>query len=191
MSKLTPPPGPSDHVLGSPNAPVTLTEYGDYQCPFCGNAHQITQHLRALMGDRFRFVFRNFPLTQVHPQALLAAEAAEAAGAQWKFWAMHDMLYENQEALEPDDLLAYAETLRLDMRRFADELRDQAHLDRVKRDFRSGVRSGVNGTPTFFIDDDRHDASWDPDTLRWSLEQAIQRKQSRGHSGPQLRGQHR
>jgi protein-disulfide isomerase len=159
------PVGPRDHIRGAHNAPVTLVEYGDYECPFCGQAHLITTELVRQMDGQLRFVFRNFPLTTMHPHAELAAEAAEAAGAQRKFWEMHDTLYENQQALEPEDLLHYAAALGLDLTRFSDELATHAHYDRIHEDFMGGVQSGVQGTPTFFINGIRHDGSWDLETL--------------------------
>jgi protein-disulfide isomerase len=151
---------------------VTLTEYGDYECPHCGAAYPIVQEVRRALGPELRFVFRHFPLSQAHPHAQRAAEAAEAAGAQGEFWGMHDLLFQNQDALEDSDLLRYAVSLKLDGERFARELSAGVHTDRVRRDFRSGVRSGVNGTPTFFINGVRHDASWDLPTLLAALEAA-------------------
>jgi protein-disulfide isomerase len=156
---------PSDHIQGSKDAPVTLIEYGDYQCPYCGAAYPVVKQLQRRMGESMCFVFRNFPLTEVHPFAEGAAEAAEAAGEQGKFWEMHDALYENQNALEPEDLLGYAKHLHLDVPRFTTELTTHAHAKRIREDFLSGVRSGVNGTPTFFINGVRHDAANDFDTL--------------------------
>jgi protein-disulfide isomerase len=154
-----------DHLLGPVTAPVTLVEYGDYECPSCGQAHAVVKHLQRLLGCELCFVFRNFPLTTVHPHAQLAAEAAEAAGAQGKFWAMHDMLFAHQEALEPEDLVQYAAALGLDLHRFNSELATHVHAARVREDFMSGVRSGVNGTPTFFINGLRHNGSYDLATL--------------------------
>jgi protein-disulfide isomerase len=176
MNKLTPPVGPGDHVLGDPDAPITLVEYGDYECPYCGRAHLVVKEVLRQLGSEARFVFRHFPLVQVHPHALLAAEAAEAAGAQRQLWPMHDMLFENQDALEPADLLGYAEALRLDTARFVRELEAHTHLDEVQAELRSGVRSGVHGTPTFFIDGARHDAGWDAATLLAALRAAARRK---------------
>ena len=154
-----------DHQQGPANAPVTLVEYGDYECPYCGAAHPIVQAVQQTMGDQLRFVFRNFPLTQIHPHAERAAEAAEAAGAQRRFWDMHDLLFDGQDALEDDDLVAYANELGLDVERFGLELVQGSHRPRVREDFLGGVRSGVNGTPTFFINGRRHDGSWDEDSL--------------------------
>jgi protein-disulfide isomerase len=157
--------GPSDHIQGSKDAPVTLMEYGDFQCPFCGRAYPVVKQLQRRMGESMCFVFRHFPLTEVHPFAEGAAEAAEAAGEQGKFWEMHDTLYKNQNALEPEDLVGYAELLHLDVPRFTTELTTRAHAKRIREDFLSGVRSGVNGTPTFFINGVRHDGAHDFDTL--------------------------
>ena len=154
-----------DHVLGSPDAPVTLMEYADYQCPYCGMAYPIVKQLRHRLGENLCLVFRNFPLTEIHPFAEGAAEAAEAAGAQGKFWEMHDTLYENQEALAIENLIAYAKQLQLDVPRFVSELEGRAYAGRVREDFLSGVRSGVNGTPTFFINGVRHDGGYDFNTL--------------------------
>lgn len=158
-----------DHVLGLPDAPVTLVEYGDYQCPFCGRALPIVKSVLHRLGRRVRFAFRHFPLAEMHPQAFRAAEAAEAAGAQGKFWPMHDMLFEHQHALGDADLLSYAEYLGLDLQRFIAELADGTHEAKIRSDFMSGVRSGVNGTPTFFINGIRYDGSWDADTLTEAL----------------------
>ena len=161
-----------DHTQGPPDAAVTLVEYGDYQCPYCGAADPIVKEVQARMGDRLRFAFRNFPLTTAHAHAEHAAEAAEAAAAQGKFWEMHDLLYENQQRLGDDDLHAYAEQLGLDVEAFDRDLADHVHADRVQEDFMSGVRSGVNGTPTFFINGARHDESYDVETLLAALERA-------------------
>jgi protein-disulfide isomerase len=166
-----------DHIRGPVDAPVTLLEYGDYECPYCGAAHPIVNEVREPMGDRLRFVFRHFPLTTVHPYAELAAEAAEAAGAQRKYWAMHDMLYENQEHLDPPYLLAYAKALDLDHERFQEDLAEHVHEPKVREDFMSGVRSGVNGTPTFFINGVRHDGSWDFASLLAAVQQAARVRQ--------------
>ena len=161
-----------DHVQGPAGAEVTLVEYGDYECPYCGAAYPIVKRIQRQMGERLRFVFRNFPITTSHPHAEAAAEAAEAAGAQGRPWEMHDLLFENQRHLTGPDLRSYAETLELDLERFDDELARHVHADRIREDFMSGVRSGVNGTPTFFINGMRHDASFDHDTLLEAIEQA-------------------
>jgi len=165
VSVLTLPVSRDDHSAGPEDAPVTLVEFGDYECPHCGAAHPVVQEIQRILGPSLRFIFRNFPLRQVHLHAERAAQAAEAAGAQDKFWGMHDLLFENQDALEDAELLRYAAALNLDVERFATELAAGLYADRVRRDFRSGVKSGVNGTPTFFINEVRHDAPWDLPTL--------------------------
>jgi protein-disulfide isomerase len=159
MSTLRRPVGPDDHVQGSREAPVLLVEYGDFECPFCGAAHGEVRRLQQLLGDRLGFVFRNFPLTQSHAHAQQAAEAAEAAGAQGRYWEMHDILFEHQQALEPEDLVSYAGLLQLDVRQFERDLDQHRFAERVRDDFMDGIRSGVNGTPTFFINGVRHDGS--------------------------------
>ncbi len=161
-----------DHIQGPADAPVTLVQYGDYECPYCGAAYPIIKEVQARMGERLRFVFRNFPITTSHPHAEHAAEAAEAAAAQGKFWEMHDLLYENQRHLRDRDLHRYAELLALDTELFDKELAEHVHADRVHEDFMSGVRSGVNGTPTFYINGARHDDSYDTERLLAALERA-------------------
>jgi protein-disulfide isomerase len=159
-----------DHVQGPDSAPVTLVEYGDYECPYCGMAYPIVKSIQQALGSKLRFVFRNFPLSDSHPHAEQAAEAAEAAGAQGRFWEMHDALYENQEQLGTDDLMSYAEALGIDTNRLAQELADGTYKARVREDFRGGVRSGVNGTPTFFVNGSRYDGGWnDPDQFLRAL----------------------
>lgn len=162
--------GENDHMQGSDGARVTLVEYGDYECPHCGRAYPIVKKVQAKMGDRLRFVFRNFPLTQAHPNALHAAEATEIAAKQGKFWEMHDLLYENQDALGDESLIAYAEQLGLDVEKFKKDLRNDTFEEKVRGDFMGGVESGVNGTPTFFINGVRFDQAWDEETLLKALE---------------------
>ena len=166
---LTVPVGDRDHIQGPADAPVTLVEYGDYECPHCGRAYPIIQEVQRRLGKQLRFVFRNFPITNLHPHAEHAAEAAEAGGAQKHFWEMHDAIFEHQNALDDPHLSAYAAASGLDVPRFERELSGHVHAKRVREDFLSGVRSGVNGTPTFFINGIRHDDSWDPDTLTEAL----------------------
>jgi protein-disulfide isomerase len=161
-----------DHIRGPVDAPVTLLEYGDYECPYCGAAYPIVNAILAQAGDGLRFVFRHFPLTTMHPHAELAAEAAEAAGAQGRFWEMHDTLFENQQALDPQSLPAYAAAIGLDVPRFVGDLGSHVHADKVREDFLSGVRSGVNGTPTFFINGVRHNGGWDFESLWAALQEA-------------------
>jgi protein-disulfide isomerase len=161
-----------DHVQGPADAAVTLVQYGDYECPYCGEAYPIVQEVQRRMGERLRFVFRNFPISTSHPHAEQAAEAAEAADAQGRFWDMHDLLYENQWRLRDEDLRDYARQLELDLERFDKELAEHVHAARIHEDFMSGVRSGVNGTPTFYINGLRHDDSYDADTLLDALERS-------------------
>ena len=162
-----------DHIKGRPDAPVTLVEYGDYQCPYCGAAHPIVQEVLERMGDQVRFVFRNFPLTTSHARAQPAAEAAEAAAAQGRFWPMHDLLLENQKQLDDADLHEYARRVGLDVDGFARQLAEHTHGPRVREDFMTGVRSGVNGTPTFFINGIRHDGAYDVPALLAALRSAV------------------
>jgi protein-disulfide isomerase len=165
-----------DHTRGPAEAPVTLVEYGDYECPHCGRAYPIVKQIQQRMGAHLRFVFRNFPLKESHPHAEHAAEAAEAAGAQGKFWEMHDRLFDRQFALEDENLLEYATELGLDAKRLGADLVARRFQPRVREDFRSGVTSGVNGTPTFFINGARYDADWDVESLFAALEQAGKRR---------------
>ena len=154
-----------DHIQGNPNALVTLIEYGDYECPLCAMAHPITHQLMQHFGYRLCFVFRHFPLTQSHPHAEMAAEAAEFAGAHGRFWEMHDAIYENQATLGLPLLLALARRLGMSDMAIGFAIANSEYASKIQRDFLGGVRSGVNGTPTFFIGDRRHDGSWDYDSL--------------------------
>ena len=149
--------GERDHVQGPATASVTLVEYGDYECPYCRAAVPIVQELQGLLGDQLRYVFRHFPITASHLHAQQAAEVAEAAGVQGRFFEMHAVLFENQEALERNDLLKYAEELGLDSARVRRELGAHAYADRVREDFESGLSSGARGTPTFYLDEVRYD----------------------------------
>jgi protein-disulfide isomerase len=169
-ASLTLPVGQRDHQQGPETAPVTLVEYGDYECPHCGEAYPIVKEIERRLGDRLHFVFRNFPLTQSHPHAEHAAEAAEAAAVQGKFWEMHDYLFEHQQALDDAHLVQYAVALNLDEETFKREMTEHVHTNRVREDFLSGVRSGVNGTPTFFINGVRHDGSYELETLFAAIE---------------------
>ena len=170
--------GPEDHIQGSHDAPVTLVEYGDFECPHCGRAYPIVKEIQHALGDDVRFVFRHFPLTQLHPRAQAAAQAAKAASRQEKFWEMYDLLFENQEALEPEDLLGHAEDLELDRGKFSEDFQDSAVIQHVHQDFIGGVRSGVSGTPTFFINGVRYDDDLDFETLLASLVAAQESLQS-------------
>jgi protein-disulfide isomerase len=166
-----------DHIQGRSDASVTLVEYGDYECPHCGRAYGIIKKIQETLGDQMRFVFRNFPLRQLHPHAEIAALAAEAAGSQGKFWEMHDMLYENRTALDSESLASYAAKLGLDTKRFIEEINQKKHADRIIEDRRSGLRSGVNGTPTFYINDIRYDGSLDFEPLLNAIQTEINRGQ--------------
>jgi protein-disulfide isomerase len=173
-SKATLPIAGRDHIQGPIDAPIVLLEYGDYQCPYCGEAYPIVKAIQERLGDRLCFAFRNFPLANMHPHAEHAAEAAEAAGAQGHFWEMHDALFENQNALEDDDLAEYAKALHLDAKRLMEEVAKGAHSARVREDFRGGVRNGVNGTPTFFINGERYDGSLEASALFSALTESVE-----------------
>lgn len=162
---LVPDIGAGDHVRGPETARVTLVEYGDYQCPYCENAFSAVKFVESRLADQMRFAFRHFPLTQIHPMAEQAAEAAEAAGAQGKFWEMHDMLFEHQEALDLHSLRRYASALHLDIVRFDADIESHRHLGKISADYQSGIDSGVEGTPTFFINGEMYTGSYDPDFL--------------------------
>ena len=153
IATLSPPVDPQrDHVRGRADAPVTLVEYGDFQCPYCGEAYPVVRALQERFGDQLRFVFRHMPLPDLHPRAPFAAEAAEAASAQDRFWEMHDRLFEHRLELDDSDLREHAEAIGVaDSERFDAELRDGVHAARVEEDYRSGAESGVPSTPRFFV----------------------------------------
>jgi protein-disulfide isomerase len=173
---LTPPVSARDHAQGPANAPLTLVEYGDYQCPFCGAAYPEVKRLQQALGKKLRFVFRNFPLTQAHPYALIAAETAEAAALQGKFWEMHDLIFERQEILDAEILPLWARELGLDLAKFGAALRQGDIAKRIREDRMGGIRSGVNGTPSFFINGTRHDGAPDYNSLGAALEQQLETK---------------
>ena len=170
---LKPPVGDRDHIRGPLDAPVTLVEYGDYECPHCRLVAPIIDLLRERFGDRLRYVFRHFPITSAHPNAQLAAEAAEAAAAQGKFWEMHNRIFEYEGPLYRQYLIRFAEELDLDVERFERELDEHVYADRVREDFLSGVRSGANGTPAFFLNRVRYDGAWDLDSLIAEIEKPL------------------
>ena len=170
MATLKVPVTPEDHIQGDPEAELTLLEYGDYECPHCGRAYGIVKQVQKHFGRRLRFVFRNFPLAQIHPHAQNAAETAEFAGAHGRFWEMHDLIFENQDRLGSPLLFALTEELGLDPQALRDALTAGEFEPRVRRDFLSGVRSGVNGTPTFFVGEHRHDGPWEFESLVAALE---------------------
>jgi Na+/H+ antiporter NhaA len=164
-----------DHIRGPDDALVTLLEYGDFQCPYCGQAEQVIRELLSTLGDDVRYVWRHLPLSDVHLNAQAAAEAAEAAAAQGKFWDMYDMLLSHQDALQPSDLAGYAEQLGLDVERFEDELRTREYASRIGDDVASADESGVSGTPTFFINGRRHYGVYDTATLTDAVRSAKNR----------------
>jgi len=170
---LTPDVGAGDHILGPPGAAVTLVEYGDFECEFCGRAYPELKRLLKQVGGKVRFVFRHFPIPEEHPHAQHAAEVAEAAAAQGKFWEMHDLLYTHQSALADEDLLRYARELGLDVARVQRDLGAHTHATHVRQDFMGGVRSGVSGTPRFFINGRRHEEPGDVSTLAAALRRTL------------------
>ena len=172
-ARLTQPVSARDHAQGPADAPLTLVEYGDYQCPYCGAAYPVVRRLQKTLGQKLRFVFRNFPLTQSHPYALLAAETAEAAALQNKFWEMHDLLYERQAQLTPDIIPSWAEKLGLDLETMGLDISQGVIEERIKEDRQSGIRSGVNGTPTFFVNGTRFDGAPDYASLLASFESEL------------------
>lgn len=165
MTALKIPVTAEDHIQGSENAPITLVKYGDYQCPFCGQAYYIVKRIQEYFGDQLRFVFRNFPLSEMHPYAEPAAETAEFAADNGQFWEMHDLLYENQERLSTPLLFELAGALKLSSSDLEIVLESARYKDKIKNDFMGGVRSGVNGTPTFFINGQRYNGSFEFEEL--------------------------
>jgi protein-disulfide isomerase len=173
MSTLKVPVGPADHIQGDEGAGCTLVEYGDYECPYCGQAYPIVKRVQKHFGKRLRFVFRNFPLGEMHPHAEFAAETAEFAGANGKFWEMHDALYENQTHLGGPLFQQLAKELKLVPADLLAALEKREYMPRVRADFSGGVHSGVNGTPTFFINGHRHDAPFEFEDLVAAIEAAL------------------
>lgn len=165
LSRLLLPIRPLDHVHGSEDAPYTLVEYGDYECPDCGRLFVILRDLQQDIASRLRIVFRHYPRSGVHRHAQQAAEAAEAAGAQGKFWDMHTLLFKRQQALQRKDLIRYAEELSLDVERVRRELKSETYSERVRTDFLAGVQNGVYGTPSLFLNGVRYDGEWDRESL--------------------------
>lgn len=165
MRKLIPAVSSHDHSYGNPYAALELVEYGDYECPYCGRAYPIIKSIQEVLGPDLKFVFRNFPLTKIHPQAFAAAVATEAAGLQGKFWEMHDLIFENQRGLHEQSFLTFAEDLGLDLERFKNDSQQKELADKVDHDFESGLRSGVNRTPSFFINGEKYEGSWEQDVF--------------------------
>jgi protein-disulfide isomerase len=159
-SRLKIPVSKEDHFQGPESAPLVLVEFGDYQCPYCGKAFPIVKRLQGALGNNLKFVFRNFPLSEMHPDALNAAKFAEAAAVQGKFWEMHDLLYENQANLDAESLAGYAKGLNLDLEKLNKATESGSVERRIEADFEGGARSGVNGTPSFFVNGIRYDGDW-------------------------------
>jgi protein-disulfide isomerase len=169
LSRLLLPIQPWDHVRGPEDAPFTLVEYGDYECPACGKLYVLLRDLQAGLASKLRVVYRHYPYSGIHKHAQKAAEAAEAAGAQGKFWEMHDLLFEHQDALREKDLLKYAGQLGLDRERFRHELNGDTYAERVRENFRAGVQNGVFSTPGLFLNGVRQTGQWDETRLRGAL----------------------
>ena len=173
MATLKIPVTSRDHIQGEADAPVVLVEYGDYECPYCGDAYPIVNRVLQHFGPKLRYVFRHFPLTQVHPDAEPAAECAEFAGAHKHFWEMHDGLYRNQDRLGPALLFALAEALGLPQSELRDAIVTEKYAPKIKGDFLGGVRSGVNGTPSFFVNGRQHEGSFEFAHLVAAIEQHL------------------
>lgn len=171
MSLLIPV-GPQDHVAGPLDAPVRLVEYGDFECGYCGAAYPVIRQVQNAMGERLCFVFRNFPMGEVHPHAEHAAELAEAAAAIGRFWDMHDILFDNQDALDDESLVAYGEQVGLGQHDIVAALEGRFEA-KIRREFMGGVRSGVNGTPSLFIGVQRYDGPRDAESLYAALTRSI------------------
>jgi protein-disulfide isomerase len=163
----------SDHIQGSVNAPLNIVEYGDYECPYTGMAYPIVKEIMRQFGDKIYFVFRNFPLNDIHPYAQNAAEAAEAAASQDKFWEMHDYLFEHQKALDYTHLLEYAQKVGLDIERFKKDMSGHVYTSLIDQSLKTGIDSGVEGTPTFFVNGSRYEKSWDLKTFSDVLEKHL------------------
>lgn len=173
MAVLKVPVTSADHILGPDSAVVTLVEYGDYQCPHCAAAQLPVKQILLRYGERVRLVFRHFPLTEIHPMAGLAAESAEFAGADGRFWNMHDAIFANQPRLSPELLVTLASALELSPHALREALASGVHARKVQADFLGGVRSGVNGTPTFFVNGVRHDGGYSAPALVASVDNAM------------------
>ena len=173
MTQLNPAVSSKDHIQGNSTARIELVEYGDYQCPHCGRAYPIIKNLQRSLGGDLKFVFRNFPLSEMHPDAFNAAAATEAAGLQNKFWEMHDIIFEHQQRLDMKSLIGYAKTIGLDIGRFKNDISENMIKDKVEQDFESGVRNGVNGTPSFFINGKKYNGDWEEDILGQHLKNQL------------------
>ncbi len=163
MAQLIPAVSSKDHIYGNLNAPLELVEYGDYQCPYCGRAYPIIKTILQRSDTEIKFIFRNFPLSKIHALAFPAAVATEAAACQDKFWEMHDIIFENQQELDAESFFLFAETIGLDPKHFKNDIERKDLAEKVRRDFESGLRSGVNKTPSFFINGKKYEGSWQED----------------------------
>ncbi len=170
MNILKVPVTPDDHIQGNINAPITLVEYGDFQCPYCGAAFPIIKEVQNNFGDQLRFVFRHFPLSEVHEFAKAAASTAEFAGTYHKFWEMHDEIYENQDMLSEEMLTQLADSMGLNSKELLKAIKNNKFESKIQKDFMGGVRSGVNGTPSLFINDHRYSGSVDFDSIVQAIE---------------------
>ena len=176
MKQLTLSINSKDHILGNPNATLELIEYGDYECPFCGRAYPILKDIKQKLDGDIKFVFRNFPLSKIHPHAFMAAVATEAAALQGKFWEMHDIVFENQKSLDEENIFRFASLLGLDTDRFREDLQDKLLVEKVEKDFESGLRSGVNRTPSFFINGNKYEGDYNIQSLSRAIKSAITQK---------------
>lgn len=165
MIQLTPLVHTNDHLYGNPAAVIELVEYGDYECPYCGRAYPFVRDIKEQLGNEVKFVFRNFPLRKIHPNAFNAALATEAAALQGKFWEMHDVIFENQRNLREERIHQLAALLGLDLERFKTDMQLASLAEKVEKDFESGMRSGVNRTPTFFINNQKYEGEWNDGQL--------------------------
>jgi protein-disulfide isomerase len=171
-TRLVVPVSERDHSQGPASAAVTLVQYGDYECPYTRQSTTVVRAIQPQLGDHLRFIFRNFPLTEIHPHALHAAFAAEAAATQGKFWQMHDYIFHHQHTLEDSDLEHFAAAVGLDMQQFVHDMAERPYMDRIEEDLQNGLRSGVRGTPTFFINGVLYPGSWEQEALLAALEEA-------------------
>jgi protein-disulfide isomerase len=173
LAILTIPVSPDDHSRGPDGAPLVIVEYGDFECPFCGQAYPVVERLLQEFGEDMKLVFRHFPLSTIHPHARRAAQAAEAAGLQQRFWEMHSLLFTNQRRLDDDSLMSYAQRIGVDTERFRSDMDGEEVARLVRRHFEGGLRSGVNRTPTFFINGQRHDGDNSYEALKYDIQVAL------------------
>jgi protein-disulfide isomerase len=173
MTQLTPAVNSYDHISGNSNAPLELVEYGDYECPYCGAAYPVIKEIQERVGQDLKFVFRNFPLSKIHPHAFLAAVATEAAGLQNKFWEMHDIVFENQKALETENIFRYAETIGLNAEQFEFDITQKILINKVEKDFESGLRSGVSKLPGLYINGNKYEGGYTDGQLLQYLESRL------------------